>query len=108
MIKDKDEEKKKLEEEEQEFLMKRRDRGRKIIQIEKEELGRRESEVFYPQIKSLDQFFIFDKTLRLDIFTSGERPASRVQQTEEDQRGGGGQAAGSDQGTADGAGGEEV
>ena len=46
MIKDKDEEKKKLEEEEQEFLVKRRERGRKIIQIEKEELGRREQAVF--------------------------------------------------------------
>ena len=45
MIKDKDEEKKKLDEEEQEFLLRRRERGRKIIQIEKEELGRRESEV---------------------------------------------------------------
>ena len=45
VIRDKDEEKKKLDEEEQEWLARRRERGRKIIQIEKEELERRESEV---------------------------------------------------------------
>ena len=45
MIRDKDEEKKKLDEEEQEFLARRRSRSRKIIQIEKEELENRESEV---------------------------------------------------------------
>ena len=45
VIKDKDEEKKRLDEEEQEFMVRRRERGRKIIQIEKEELARRESEV---------------------------------------------------------------
>ena len=44
-MRNKDEEKKKLEEEEQEWLARRRERGRKIIQIEKEELERRESEV---------------------------------------------------------------
>ena len=45
VIRDKDEEKKKLDEEEQEWLTRRRSRSRKIIQIEKEELESRESEV---------------------------------------------------------------
>ena len=45
VIRDKDEEKKKLDEEEQEWLARRRARSRKIIQIEKEELESRESEV---------------------------------------------------------------
>ena len=45
VIKDKDVEKKKLEEEEQEYLEKRKERAKKIIAIEKEELVQREDEV---------------------------------------------------------------
>ena len=62
MIRDKDAERKKLEEEEQEFQQKRRERERKIIQIEKEELDRREDEVwliYYAFLSSLQLTLIY-------------------------------------------------
>ena len=45
MLRDKDAETRKLDEEESQYMERRKERGRKIIQIEKEELTRREDEV---------------------------------------------------------------
>ena len=45
VLRDKDAETRKLDEEESQYMERRKERGRKIIQIEKEELTRREDEV---------------------------------------------------------------
>ena len=45
VVRDKDVQKQKLEEEEAQYMERRKERARKIMQIEKEELSRRETEV---------------------------------------------------------------